>query len=522
MRNPFYINLPYDKIRMVCFGFWIVCAYAIYTWITLQAPVNITADTLWLCEAAERLLAGEKMSQSYYDPNPPLSVLLYVPPVLIAKAGLLSLHYAIFWYTLAFLAGAVAATYRIMKSIPDMDETTIYAVLMALIVGNTVMTSMAFTERDQIIGMWLLPFMLAQIAITKGWPVPPVIKHITLLLGAVLILIKPHHGLIPTAIILHRFFTQRRLSFWKDADFLYLAGAVLAYAAIIAIFFQDFVQIILPDILTLYSASNVKFVLVKSAYYGMLCVAALLVAVVVGRTSWLVYFLLWAALFSIIPFLVQMRGYHYHILPALALFWCGAAVLGKEFFQRFMPSALALLLVTSAMTILAFMATPSRLFAPTYEQYKTLPLAEELKDCEAPCPVFVLNDHIEITHQTALYSDIPWASRFASFWFVPGVFYLEERNPEEFERLRHKYALMVAEDLERYKPKRVLLGEFKIRDDVTFTFMKLFRDEKEFKQAWSHYRHTGEFTMNQGRYFPRSKQFRDHKMTYQVFERVKD
>lgn len=522
MSKPFYISVPDNKAALIQFGLWALVAYAVYMWVFLHLPMNITADTLWLCEAASRLLAGEKMSLSYYDPNPPLSVILYVPVALIAKSGLLSVHHAVFWYTFALIAGAAVATYRILRAFPHLDKNDCATIAVALLIANTVMTSTAYTERDHIIGAWLVPFLLTQIAMTKNWPVPPALKHVTLIIGALLILVKPHHGLIPTLVILHRFTTQKRISFWKDADFIYLAIAVISYAAAVAVAFPDFVTVILPDILMLYGSVNIDFVLAKSGYYGLLCVAALLIAAVVGRTSWLVYLLLFAALISVIPFLVQMRGYHYHILPALALFWCGVALLGKEFLQRFMPSALALLLVTAIMTVFSFKATPARVFMPTYEQYKTLPLAEKLADCEAPCPVFVLNDHIEITHQTALYTGKPWASRFASYWFVPGIFHLEKTAPEDFERLRHKYALMAAEDLEHYKPKRVLLGEFKIQDDQTFNYMMLFKGEPEFKKAWAHYRHTGEFTMPQNVYFPRSKQFHDHKITYQVYERISD
>lgn len=520
--RKFYLALPDNKIQLAEFAFWLLTAYALYTWLSLQHQASITADTLWLCEAANRMLSGEKMAQSYYDPNPPLSVILYIPPVLLAKTGLLSLQHAIIAYVVALLAGASFITYKFLRTAPGIEATTAMTATVALAIANTVMTSMSFTERDQIIGIWLVPFVLAQIAITKNWPVSRPLKHVALLIGAVLILVKPHHGLLPTLILLHRACAQKRISLWKDTDFIYLSCAVLLYVAGIALFFQDYTSTILPDVINLYLSSNVRFVIFKSLYYAMLCISVLLIGLIAGKPSWLSQFFLVAALVSIIPFTVQMRGYHYHILPAVCFFWCGTSVWGKEFFQRYMSPHLAMIFVTAFMTIYAFSLTPARIYAPTPKQYAEMPLAKILADCADPCPVFILNDHIEITHQNATYTGKPWASRFPSFWFIPGIYRLEESDPEQFEAYRQKYALMMAEDLNRYKPARVLLGEFPLEDEPFFDFVGFFSTNASFNAAWKHYRHTGAFTLNQNLYFPKSSFFKNRKVTYQIYERIPD
>lgn len=520
MSKGFYIALPEDKIDLVQFAFCVLVSYALYTWFSIQVQVNITADTLWLADAAGRLIHGEAMSQSFYDPNPPLSMILYIPAVWAAGTGLISLHNALFAYVLLFLAGASVTTYKILRVIPGTDKAAAMASTAALIIASTVMASGSYTERDQMIGIWLVPFVLTQLALTKGWPVPAPLRHMTFLVGAVLILIKPHHGLLPTLLIIHRAITQKRLSVWRDADFLYLAAGVIGYAVLLAFYFPDFLQVMLPDILRLYSAEVSKSVLFRALYYGLLCVTVMLFAIMVGKTSWLPYFFLGCALVSLVPFIVQMRGYHYHLMPAIIFFWCGTAFFGKELFQRYMSPHLALILVTGAMTLFAFFTTQSRLTLPTVTQYQTLPMAQVLADCEAPCPFFVVNDHIEITHQTALYTGKEWASRFPSLWFLPGIYKLEEKDPAAFESLRDKYATMLAEDLERYKPRYVLAGSFKLRDDFMFDLQQFTAANDSFRKAWAAYSPAGEITINQGRYFPAYKKFRDHKITYKIYKRT--
>ncbi len=519
MKNNFYIALPENKIDLVQFAFCLLVVYALYTWFSIQVQVNITADTLWLADAAGRLLRGESMSQSFYDPNPPLSMILYIPAVLAAGTELISLHHALLVYVLLFVAGSAAATYKILRGIPGTDMATAMAGTAALIIASTVMAGGSYTERDQIIGIWLVPFVMTQLALTKGWPVPAPLRHSTLLVGAILILVKPHYGLLPTLMIAHRAIAQKRLFVCKDIDFLYLAAGVIGYGLLLFFYFPDFLHVMLPDILHLYSADFSKGVIYRALYYALLCIAIVLFSIMSGKISWLPYFFLGCALICLIPFIVQMRGFHYHLMPAVTFFWCGTALFGKELFQRYMSPYLALVLVTGLMTILAFFTTQSRLLLPTAAQYPLLPMAKVIADCEAPCPFFVINDHIEITHQTALYTGKEWASRFPSLWFLPGIYKLEEKDPAAFAQLKDKYTRMLAEDLERYKPRYVLAGSFKLDEDLTFDLLNFTAGNAAFRKAWAAYSLVDEVTINQKNYFPHSKRFRDHKITYKIYKR---
>ncbi len=521
MKN-FYLSLPGNKTPLVEFLFWTLVAYALFTWFSIHIHTSITADTLWLCDAAGRLLSGEKMGESYYDPNPPLSVLLYVPPVLLSLTGWATVYQSVFFYVLLLLAGASFATYCILKFIPGLEATTILLITVTLIIFNTIVTSISFTERDQMIGMWLLPFVLTQIAITKKWPLPSTLKHATLLTGAVLILLKPHYGLFPALILLHRVVTQKRLNVWKDADFLYLACAVLSYAAILVIFFSDYLRVVLPDVINLYLHNESTFALMRGILWALVFLIGISTAAIINNKSWIIYFLFIAAFVNLIPFIVQMRGYSYHLFPALTFFWCGAAVLGKETLQKIMAPHYALIAMMLIIIVAALALSPARMHFPTHEQYKELPLAKFLESCEDPCPVFVLNDHIEIMHQTALYSHKPWASRFPSFWFIPGIFDTDNTSPEAFAAYRAKYGYMVAEDLARYKPKLVLIGSFKLKDETTFDFLNFFSAEEAFRREWAHYKKKDDFTMDQRVYFKGTSLDKPRPMVYQVFERKND
>lgn len=520
MNKFFYISMPDSRKDIVEFLFWVVVAYGLFTWMSIHSQTAITADTLWLCEAAERLLSGQKMSESFYDPNPPLSVILYLPPALIAHLGWMTVYSAAFYYTLLLVLLFAFLTFRLLKAAPDINITANMTITGALLISATVLSSLSFTERDQILGAALIPFVLAQIAVTRKWPVSRIILHLALFFGAVLILLKPHHGLIPTLILLHRLVTQKKLSVCKDPDFLYLAGAVLAYIAVLFLFFQDYLRVIFPDVISLYLREPSQRVLIKAAAYGMIGLAAVLVALVLNNKNKLVMFLLMAAIISMIPFIVQMRGYHYHLIPAAIFFWCGSALLTKESLEKLMAPHYAMLVTTAFMTVFSFMLTPTRIYFPTHQSYQTMPMTELLKEkCPEPCPFFVLNDHIEITHQTALYGGYSWASRFPSFWFLTGLHNNPSLPAATFQEKQDKYAAMVAEDLKKYRPYIILLGEFKLSDEKYFDFVSFFSSSEDFRKEWAHYERQEDFSMDQRVYFTGTSLAKPRPITYQVYIR---
>ncbi|QQG35644.1 MAG: hypothetical protein HYS17_08975 [Micavibrio aeruginosavorus] len=520
MNKTFYLSLPDNRKDIVEFFFWVVIAYALFTWLSIQSHTAITADTMWLCDAAGRLLSGQKMSERFYDPNPPLSVLLYIPPALVTMAGWLPAYTSVFYYTLFLVLLFSYLTFCILKSAPAVDTTASMTVTGALFVSATVMASLSFTERDQILGAALVPFVLSQIALTRNWPAPRFALHMALLLGAVLILLKPHHGLVPTLILLHRLITQRRLSVCKDSDFLYLSGAVIAYMALLFAFFKDYLTVIFPDVLILYFSTPTLNIFIKAAAYSMVSITALLIAGIFNNRNGLVFLFLLFSLVSIVPFLAQMRGYHYHLMPALIFFWCGIALLGKEALQKFMSPHYGMIVMTAIMSILAFALTPTRIFFPTHEAYSDLPMTRFLNEqCPSPCTFFVLNDHIEITHQTALYTGHSWASRFPSFWFLAGLYNNTDISPAEFEEKREKYARFIAEDISHYKPRVIMLGEFKINEKTTFDFVEFASVDSNFRKEWSRYAQEDDFNMDQRVYFTGTNLAKPRPMTYQVFIR---
>jgi hypothetical protein len=82
-----------------------------------------------------------------------------------------------------------------------------------------------------------------------------------------------------------------------------------------------------------------------------------------------------------------------------------------------------------------------------------------------------------IMHETAYYSGIRFASRFAALWFLPTLLQHEKSSSEPTESakyLREKFSAMVTDDLRIQKPEFVVIAkDLKIKD-IAFIFLDFF------------------------------------------------
>ena len=57
-------------------------------WLIMQKDVSLPADMAWLTIAAQHILSGDRMTDAFFDNNPPLCYLIYIPVALLISAGL--------------------------------------------------------------------------------------------------------------------------------------------------------------------------------------------------------------------------------------------------------------------------------------------------------------------------------------------------------------------------------------------------------------------------------------------------
>ena len=220
-------------------------------WLCVQIQQGINTNIGCVTLGALRILSGERMAEGFYHPNTPLSYLIYLPPALLIRFLGIPLYYATFVYTVALTALSTAAAWRCLVVL-GIDRNTRLVFIISYLVSGTLLPGHYFGDREHLIMLGLIPLSLVQIAITRGRKPGWTLTGPVVVFGTIAALVKPQFLVVPGLLALHRLAVWRNLRAFVAADSLLIAATTLFYLAIVLVFFQDFITLILPDMLTLY------------------------------------------------------------------------------------------------------------------------------------------------------------------------------------------------------------------------------------------------------------------------------
>lgn len=518
---------------------------ALFPWLLVQWSMSVNGNAAWLMISAERLLAGGSMIDNFYDTNPPLSILYHVPVIWIADLLPLAKHHALFLYFMTLSVFSLWAFHSVLKRWYGLEDQHRAIIMSTYIISLTIMAALSLGEREYVILWGLMPMLFVQLSMTKGYDLPKLLKYSVLILGSIAVLIKPHFGLLPVIILVHRMVTQRRITIFKDVDFLILAVATLSYAGVIYLFFSDYALYILADVLLLY-ASEPDYVMAMPSLliYGFFVIIFLIWSLVIPLKSKSVQVLaVWFFVFAgmaLIPAAVQMKGFYYHFAPAVSFMFCGMFLYLYTFFEPFVKKVAVLFICGGLAVYLGYWNVPLMWNYPTHDQFiiksdhldedrDMLPLSRDLESCTDPCPYFVFHDNLEIVQPTAFYNENEYASRFPVFWFLPSLvktkYALENDLPaamdlDQYIYFEEKYAQIIAMDLNEYRPKRLYIGRYDILGNgSTFDLKDFFKENEEFVKAFASYKKERVFGMNLRHYFRDTPLDFDQVVQYDVYVR---
>jgi hypothetical protein len=489
---------PAFVARLLPWGF---LAAVLLPWFLTRIQQVTNSDVLWLCEALSRIFSGAHMVDAAYEPNPPLSLLVYTLPVLANSILHIPLHYAVFAQTLTLVALSAFAVYKLLRQSGLFQQSFVTVLTAAFILMNTYGVSLFFSERDQMIALGLVPFVLLQACITCNLPIPKYLKWPVLALGTLFILLKPHHGLIPSFMLLHRLLRRRDMSVLKDADFLALASGTIIYTAAALYFFPDYFTTILPDVIRLYLPFGAWARVATAILTAFIACCVLMIGMLYTPSDkheqnlglWLIL----CGLLSLVPYDVQGLGLYYHLIPALTFLGMGFAVALFSWFKALSPRRNPAALCIIILSALSFVHAPLIPQYPTHSNYKDLPLPKLLAgECpkDRPCSFFMNNRNMGMIHEVSYYTGIHHASRFPTLWFQAGML-LEKDDSKDFA----KYSAMVTEDLIRGKPDILVLIRHK--DKPFENFVPYFSRNKDFARAMQSYKRIKTIKMSYDEYY---------------------
>ena len=498
---------------------------AVLPWAVINFGMVANADNLWLAEGYLRFARGEGLRESFFEVNPPLSLLLYALPAEVSMRLGVPLHHAIFVYTF-FMVGLFSFWVQwLLARLTFLSTGERVIALAGFIFASTLMTTGFFGERDHFVAMALMVLLLVQTNLTLYAAPRSASMVVMAFISALFVLLKPHYLIMPACMILYRMAARRKLfSIMRDADFVGLFLAGLLYAALLLLVFPDYLFHIMPVVIDYYGMRKAYDTVTQMTlqYAGGAAVISLLAKFTIESvpTRRFVWFLSGLSVLALVPFVLQGLGYAYHLISAATFLWMALGIILYQgvLKQDARKPRMALLLAVLLCAVGAYAAkSPWRSFiAP--DAYRQLPLVQAAKDCgHDDCRVFIFGPSFEISYLISYYADATLASRFPSLFFLPG----QLRAGEEAQGPRMAmFRSMVADDFKRYHPDTVMLASFEIIEGQgAFDFISYFSRDPTFAVIWRDYQHVGYIEAPFEDYLKDMKHTGDDLMRFDIYKR---
>jgi len=328
----------------------------------------LNCDVSWLLTLGERVLAGARPYVDFAEPNPPASILIYLPAILIGRLFGFAPELAVTLLTFAgvflclWLCSRILSDSELFRPHDRPNLAALCCVLLLILPGD------AFAQREHIALLALLPMLCVYVLRARGVPVATAIAVLVGIGGGIAIAIKPYFAfalILPLAYVgwCRRRRGQSMMPLILVPEHLAVAIVLAVYAGVIVALFWDYVRVMLPVVLAVYAPLRVSTFIPVLAMSVVLIAMNTAVARAVGAKDFrepVSRVFASAVLGFTIAMVTQDKGWQYHSYPAIAL---SLFLLGVFLMRSLDKATIALATRMSLPSDIAFGAT---LFASLY------------------------------------------------------------------------------------------------------------------------------------------------------------
>jgi hypothetical protein len=285
--------------------------------------VVANTDVSWGLTLAEKVLGGERPYVDFIEVNPPATIYLYLPAILIGRLVGLSPERVMDCVVLAAICGSLWMAGRALRraNLLDRFETArLLAMVMAVV---AVLPAQIFAEREHVAVVLFLP-MLAVMLVRADAGRPGWGEILVAGIGAgAMMILKPHLALGLAATIAMAAWSARSWSVLVAAENWIALALIAIYGGMVALAFPEFLSEIVPLVRTVYlpvGRSLSTMIVGLPAFPIWIGTLAALAVVRRAERYDRVYGVLVAASVGFAgSFLVQGKGWPYHSYPMAAL-----------------------------------------------------------------------------------------------------------------------------------------------------------------------------------------------------------
>jgi hypothetical protein len=470
----------------------------------LYDPMN--HDVAAFLHGAGRIYEGARLYVDIYDNNPPMIYLLYLPPV--ALAGLLGLPVIPVFYTylLVVICFSYWLSWSLIKIIyPTSALLTRYCLFLVLIYLTLIYPLTEFGQREHLLFILTLPYILAAIVRSQVKPLSPWLAGIIGILAGIGFCFKPHFLLLWMIIETYLIFGCRIPFIWRRIENLAIFSVLLIYGIYILFWISNYLQM---------------FSLVLKTYlaYGKNPILKTLF----GRFA----IKMWA-LAGVTMFFFKRRPQDAR--PAIILFLASTAFLlialsqGKGWVYHFYPCVVTACLVIFINTIRWLEQLPDLenrvwrgfagcglvliigiFFVGGYQSFQSYQKIQKssvvkmipfVKNHAQGKPIYVITTHIIPTFPLVNHSGAQFPYKFSMLWALPGFYHdqLETNkivfhSPAQMENLERWFFDTIISDLLSAPPVLLIVDQTQLTTFAQqFNILGYLSQDPRFIQLLSRY-----------------------------------
>lgn len=235
----------FTKLQKIYFLTAIIVAYAFAIFIQYNFILN--CDSSWLILAARRLLRGGSYTRDFFETNPPMIIYLSIIPIAFEK--LFSINIMLSAKICIFLLATFSLLicfYLVKRIFNAKDILLAILYMLGLVIAYLVLPFWSFGERDHLLLMFAMPYLLAVVCQLKKDNLNIYIKLIVGLLAGIGFSLKPFFLLTPILVELYFVFATKRLLSWVRVEVITMLLLMMIYSVIVLIFQPDYLFVVIP------------------------------------------------------------------------------------------------------------------------------------------------------------------------------------------------------------------------------------------------------------------------------------
>ena len=460
-----------------------------------QHLMVLNEDVIWLLVQAGRLLSGGHFGSDFIEINTPPALLLYLPAALLQRVVGLSMATAHLAVTAAMAGGLIAATAAVLRPTLAQRGMTIllWPIAQAIAIAFA-LQAYHFGQRDCLVILLLLPFLALQAVRDKGERPAVWLQILAGVLAALAIAVKPHYAPVLALLFLLRWV---RDGFWRSLfarDFKALIFAAIVLALLSFALFPEWVDMA-RFAWQFYRPEGRSFgaLTANLAYERWPIFALLAIALALWRglpktapLRPLLGCLFLAAPCLLLAYLLQGRGYAYHLIPFELVVELATLV-----------AVLSVLTPTRQQTLPAIFVSLG-LVALSLLGVRTVQTSGLMASDMAHTPVVAAIEALDRGHGMVIFdttntpavfatalNGTKIAARTQNIWLLKGAVALGA-TPTGLQNLEMVEAEIVA-DFHRYQPDLVLVNPALVLADGK-TVLNHLSANADFAAIWAGYR----------------------------------